>query len=319
MEHPLNDSRASARATPKDFFLWAGAMISLYGAVVAFIALIFDYINYAFPDPLQYYVDPYSSISYEMAALIVLAPVFLVLMRVIRRDIEADQSRAHIWVRRWALFLTVFVAGATIVVDLITLLTTFLSGEDLTARFLLKVLVVLLVAGAGFMHFLADIWGYWQKNPAYARAINWGVALLVVVAVVSGFFIVGTPQTAREYRVDAERVSDLQSIQSQITNYYQLKRTLPQNLDALNDPLMYVMVPNDPDTGRPYAYQKTGDLSFRLCATFTRESRPGQYRAYPATAVAPYEKGVADIWEHRAGETCFERTVDPELFPPVTR
>ena len=58
------------KATPKDFFLWAGAMVSLYGGTVAFINLIFDYINYAFPDALSYYYNPYQgSVAYEMSLL----------------------------------------------------------------------------------------------------------------------------------------------------------------------------------------------------------------------------------------------------------
>lgn len=307
-----------AKATPKDFFLWAGAMIALWGGVVAFIALIFDYINYAFPDPLQYYSDPYSSISYEMAALIVLAPIFLGLMRFIRREIQADSSRANIWVRRWALYLTVFIAGATIAIDLITLITTFLSGEDLSVRFLLKVLIVLLVAAAGFMHFLADIWGYWIKNPGLARWVNWATGLVIVAAILSGFIIVGTPQAARQYRLDQQRVSDLQSIQYQLTNYYQLKRALPGSLDALNDPLQYYAVPTDPISGAAYEYQKAGDLTFSLCATFSRETRLGTERTYPVTAVAP-QKGAAESWSHGAGRVCFERTIDPELYPPVSK
>src|SRR3989344_9571800 len=211
-----------AKTTPKDFFLWAGAMITLYAGVVAFITLLFNYINYTFPDPLRYYTDPYSSgIPYQMASLIVLTPVFLILMRIIRKNIERDPSRAEIWVRRWALFLTVFAAGATIVGDLIVLLTTFLSGEELTFAFLLKVLVVLLVAGAGFMHFMADLWGYWVQNPGRARMVNWSVGVLVIFAIIAGFFIVGTPGQAREYRLDQQKVNDLQSIQSQVVYYWQ--------------------------------------------------------------------------------------------------
>src|SRR4030081_3886133 len=98
------------RTTPKDFFLWAGAMVALYISVFSFLGLVFDYINYAFPNPLQtYYVDPYQSgISYEMASLIVMFPLFFVLMWIIHRDIVRDTSRREIWVRRWALMLTLF-------------------------------------------------------------------------------------------------------------------------------------------------------------------------------------------------------------------
>src|SRR3989338_4869378 len=151
------------KITAKDFFLWAGAMVAFYWSVLAFIFLIFDYINYAFPNPLSYYPsDPYQSgISYEMASLIVLLPLYLFLMRLIRKDIVTDPSRKEIWVRRWALILTLFIAGIAIAVDLIMLLTTFLNGEALTTAFLLKVLIIFLIAGAVFMHFIADLKGHW--------------------------------------------------------------------------------------------------------------------------------------------------------------
>ncbi|MBP7770299.1 MAG: hypothetical protein KA066_00055 [Candidatus Pacebacteria bacterium] len=316
MEHP--------KATPKDFFLWAGAMIALYAGIVAFISLIFDYLNYAMPDmALGYYVDPYASIAYEMASLIVLAPLFLILMRVIRRDIARDSSRAQVWVRRWALFLTLFVAGATIAVDLIVLLTTFLNGEELSARFLLKVLVVLLVAGCGFMHFMADLWGYWARNPGYAKSVTWAVAALVVVSIVSGFFIVGTPQQARQYRLDEQRVNDLMNIQSQLVTYWQGKQKLPANLAELNDPLSYFTLPKDPATGEDYGYRTTNapgaNPSFEVCATFAAPSRDATATdiATPAS-VAVHKGGGMDSWAHGAGQTCFERTIDPELYPPTT-
>jgi hypothetical protein len=304
-----------AKTTPKDFFLWAGAMVSLYAGVIAFIALIFDYLNYVFPDTaLGYYVDPYQGgVAYEMASLIVLAPVFLLLMRVIRRSIAADPSRNEVWVRRWGLFLTVFFAGAAIVVDLIVLIYTFLSGEELGVRFMLKVAVVLLVAAAGFMHFMADLWGYWQKNPSYARYINWAVATLVVVTIVAGFFIIGSPADQRALRIDQQRVSDLQSIQSQIVYYWQQKEALPGTLADLNDSLSYFVVPVDPETKQSYTYKRQSPLDFVLCADFTAVS---PVAGYGSSVAVPAEYGIkGDKWEHGVGTVCFERSIDPELYP----
>lgn len=312
------------KATPKDFFLWAGAMVSLYAGVVAFIGLLFDYINHVFRDPAVasygYYYDPYQSgVAYAMASLIVLAPVFLILMRSIRRSIARDQSRSEVWVRRWALFLTLFIAGVTIVVDLIVLLNTFLSGEELTAAFLLKVLVVLLVAGAGFMHFLADIHGYWERNPAYARYINWAVGVLVVLTVLAGFLIIGSPRDQRILRVDQQRVSDLQNIQSQVVTYWQQKESLPATLTELNDPIAGFTVPTDPETGEAYGYTRQSPLDFTLCATFGAQdpySNRSAARPTPVTAVPHDAKTGGDTWEHGAGEVCFDRSIDPERYPP---
>ena len=306
------------KATPKDFFMWAGAMLALWGGVVAYLALVFDYINYTFPDVLNYYYsDPYSSISYEMASLIVLAPVLLILMRLIRRDIVEDPSRNDIWVRRWALMLTLFAAGATIVVDLIILLTTFLSGEELSIRFLLKVVVVLLVAAAGFMHFLADLRGYWNENPKYARRVNYATAVLVIFTVAAGFFIVGTPQAARQYRFDEQRINSLQQIQGQIVYYWQQKEKLPQSLTDLTDDINGFTVPTDPSTGALYEYRVLGTTSFELCATFAIASRNAPSMPEAPLGARPFLRG--DNWGHEAGRTCFTRTIDKDLYPPVKR
>ena len=239
------------KTTPKDFFLWAGAMVAFYWSVLAFIFLIFDYIDYTFPNPLSYYpADHYQSgISYEMASIIVLLPLFMFLMRLIRKGIAADPSRKEIWVRRWALILTLFIAGVAMAVDLITLLTTFLSGEALTTSFLLKVLVIFLVAAGVFMHFGADLKGYWDAFPMRKRAVEAGVAILAVVTIGSGFFIVGTPAEARLARFDAQKVSDLQNIQSQVVYYWQAKQKLPAEIADLNNSLAYGPVPADVQTG----------------------------------------------------------------------
>lgn len=315
------------KITAKDFFLWAGAMIAFYWTVLAFIFLVFNYIEYTFPNVLSYYpADPYQSgISGEMASIIVLFPLFLLLMKLIRGDIARDPSRKEIWVRRWAIILTLFVAGIAIAIDLITLLTTFLNGAELTTAFLLKVLIIFLVAAGVFMHFISDLRGYWELFPARRNAVRIGVAVLAIVTIVSGFFIVGTPQQARLARFDAQKVSDLQTIQSQVIYYWQAKQALPQSLSNLENTLTFgPMLPVDAQTGAPYSYKVTGALSFQLCATFNAESRASQPQSLQTRAVAPIPAGVKDVplqdnWQHSAGQVCFNRTIDPSFYPPINK
>lgn len=309
------------KTTPKDFFLWAGAMVTFYWSVIAYIYLVFDYINYAFPNALSFYpADPYQSgISFEMASIIVLFPLYLFLMRLIRGDIARDPSRAEVWVRRWALILTLFVAGITAAIDLIALLTTFLNGEALTTAFLLKVLVVFLIAAGVFMHFIADLRGYWTTNPLKKRYVGIGVAVLALVTIFSGFLIVGTPAQARLARFDAQKVNDLQNIQSQVVNYWQAKQTLPATLADLDNSLIYGPTPVDPETGASYDYQITGSLSFKLCADFNRESRGSQnlYYAEPIAISPTGARKPQDTWQHGKGTVCFDRTIDPAFYPPL--
>jgi len=311
------------KVTPKDFFLWAGAMIALYVSVFSLISLLFAYIDKTFPDALNYYVDPYSSgMRFSIASLIVLFPLFLVLMRFIRKDMVRDESRKDIWVRRWALVMTIFVAGASIAGDLIALVNTFLGGE-ITTRFFLKVVVVLLIASVGLMHFLADLWGYWFKFPERARYVGWGIGALILLTIGAGFIIMGSPNQIRLYRFDDQKVSDLQNIQYQIINYWQTKQKLPAKLSDLNDSLQNFSVPVDQQNGQQYRFEATGNTSFKLCATFNAETQtnsPYTTRAIPAPA-SMGEKGapVSDNWFHGSGEVCFDRTIDPERYPPFTK
>lgn len=304
------------KTTPKDFFLWAGAMVSLFASIGAFIGLVFDYINYAFLDPLAYYAsNPYQSgVAYEMSSLIILGAVCIILMRVIHRSIEKDPTRAEIWVRRWALFLTLFVAGAAIAIDLIVVLTSFLNGEELSIRFLLKVLVVLLVASAGFMHFLADLRGYWTANPKLSMRVSVGVGILVILTIVSGFFVLGTPQQARQARFDEQRTSDLQNIQSQIVYFWQQKDRIPANLSELNDSITGFSAPIDPQTNTAYGYEVVSINSFRLCADFNAERTLQPMLIDKYSYIGPRGNDFGDNWSHGAGHVCFDRTIDPERY-----
>ncbi|MDB5244748.1 MAG: hypothetical protein JWN18_618 [Parcubacteria group bacterium] len=312
------------KTTAKDFFFWAGAMVAFYWSVIAYTYLVFDYINFAFPNPLvPFYGSPYDSgISFEMASVIVLLPIYLLLMRFIHSDAKRDPSRNEIWVRRWAIIFTLFVAGVSIAIDIIVLLTTFLSGEALTIAFLLKVLIILLIAAGVFMHFIADLKGYWDTNPSRLNLVRIGVGALAVVTIVAGFFIVGTPQQARLERYDSQKVADLQNIDRQVKYYWQAKQKLPSTLEALRSAPAYGQDTfTDPQTGVSYEYEPTGPMAFTLCAQFNAQSRgtlPSYSEPMPPTTV----DGRAETqksWNHGTGHVCFDSVVDPAFYPPLTK
>ena len=321
---------------PKDFFLWAGAMIALYVSAFSLLALFFDYIDVAFPDSLNLYFDPYSSgIRVAIASLVVMFPLFLVLMHFIRSDIAREPPKKDLWVRRWALVLTIFISGLTAVIDLITLINTFLGGE-LTMQFVLKILVVFLLMSAALMHFLADYWGYWNINPRYARSVAIAVGVMVVATILSGFLIIGTPSQIRMYRFDDQKVSDLGSIQSEIVNYWQTEQKLPTTLADLDDSISGFTIPTDPQTGLSYQYQVLPSLhvagsatssaivalpTFELCANFnavTQSDSPtiAYAPSLPASVGTMGQDIDNDGWYHAAGNKCFVRSIDPKRYPP---
>ena len=171
------------------------------------------------------------------------------------------------------------------------------------------------------MHFIADLKGYWDLWPLRKSYVGIGVTILAIVTIVAGFFIVGTPEQARLQRFDAQKVSDLQNIQSQVVYYWQAKQVLPSAMNDLNNSLNYGSDPIDSQTGEPYVYQATGELSFKLCAAFNAESRASQNVYYESRATMPVPTGgkemMQDNWQHGMGQVCFDRTIDPSFYPPL--
>jgi Domain of unknown function (DUF5671) len=68
-------------------------------------------------------------------------------------------------VRKWLTYIALLIAAGVVIGDLITFLSYFLKSE-LTARFVLKVATVLVIAGAVFWYYLGSL----KKGAAHAEA-----------------------------------------------------------------------------------------------------------------------------------------------------
>jgi len=301
------------RTSPKDVFLQLLMMVTLYIGVISLITLSFSYINYWFPDALDYY--PYGlldSIRISSSMLIVSFPILLLLSWLIQKDFRKTPGKHELKFRRWLVYLTLLVAAITIIVDLIQLVNSFYGGE-LTLPFGLKVLSVLILTGGVFGYYLWDVSHEPQKSNI-PKITAWASSAIVFGMLILGFFVAGSPTHQREVRLDEQRVNDLQMLQSEITNYYQLKQALPENADQLKNELRGFIPPNDPETDEPYTYEKTGPLQFKLCADF---NHPSQFSGKEMRLSYPY--GMDEVWDHEAGEQCFERSIDPEFYPKPIR
>ena len=146
----------TAKSTPYQVFLHLMMMAMLYVSVISVITLMVQYIDLLFPDELIGYGGTYDGIRYSSSALIVAFSVFLLTSWMIRKVFKVHPEQREIGIRKWLIYLTLFVSGITIVVDLIQFVNRFYSGE-LTTPFLLKVLTVLLITAATFGYFLWDL------------------------------------------------------------------------------------------------------------------------------------------------------------------
>src|SRR3989344_1826420 len=309
----FNNQNLGGRTTPKDFFLHLGVIVALYAVVIALINLLFRVINVAFPQIDQYDFYSSSSISFPVATIIIFFPILIVLSLFVYRIYNREPAKKQIWVRRWLLVLTLFVAGVVLAGDLVTLVYYFLDGRELTTAFILKVLSVLVVAAAVFGYVLEDL----RDRLNSSKRKTWGTffRVLLIAAIIAGFSVIGSPKTQRLMRYDDQKIADLQSIQSQVVNYWQLKQTVPTSLEELKDPISSFGIPVDSQTGASYEYRRTGGLSFEICADFNLPSRDSGSKS---AAMRYSEYGFeSENWQHEAGRQCFTRTIDPERYPPI--
>lgn len=307
-----------SKSTPRDVFLHLLAIVLLYIGIFSLIALLWKYVDVLLPDQLKIYYG-YAQASAVMknsiASLLVVWPVFIFINWLIKKSENKIVEKRDLKVKKWLLYLTLFVAALTMIIDMIMLINNFLDGS-LTMNFFLKVLVVLMVAGGVFGYYLWDLKQDISKKLPLAKIFAWVTSGLVLIAIVAGFFIMGTPAEQRAKRFDEQRVQNLQVLQSEIINYWQVKTFLPENLEALKSSVTGFTQPLDPATNQPYEYEIKDDLTFSLCATFSSDGADTKMDTRMTEPQFDYY-GYQANWEHGVGRTCFERTIDPDFYKNV--
>ena len=297
--------------TPRDTFLYLLSIITLVASAISFGALVFGLIDIRFPDPL----NPYASVNYggirmALATLIIVFPVFFWVSTFLHKDVVTNPEKRDSKLRKWLMYLTVFAAGLVVIGDLVTLIYNFLQG-DLTTPFLLKILTVFFIAGSSFFYYLSEIRAHTYPRKAFQAVI----VVVVAAAVVFGFYKAGSPASQRLIRFDQQKIGNLQNTQDRLVYYWQQKGSLPAALSELNDPISGFAVPSDPQTGEKYEYIRTGARAFQLCAVFNLPSQADPSIAKP---VFPPEQ-IFYNWQHETGRSCFDRTIDPLLYPVKPR
>lgn len=294
----------NTKASAKDFFLHLGAIVALYTISISFLNLLFKIINKAFPEVAQniYAWGGGSEISLPVATLIIVFPLFVFLSYLVYKIYDLNPEKKELGIRRWLTYITLFVAGIILAGDLVTVLYKFLDGQDLTWAFSLKALAVILVTGCVFGFYLQDIRD--RVSPRNRKIWAWGVGAIILISVVLGFSIIGSPKTQRLTRLDNQKISELQNIQYQVINYWVTNGIIPETMPN---------IAIDSQTGSPYEYKKTGAMNYELCAVFNTESKVTQPISNPY-AVTIGKTGNED-WSHNVGRQCFQRVIDPIAYP----
>jgi hypothetical protein len=298
---PVPVPRRRPYLNAREAFLYLVLFATLYTSAYNTGQVLFVLIEGWLPDPVQRVHDWRQLGDWlrgATAGIIIAFPIFLLMSRAIGREVAREPEKRGSAVRKWLTYLTLLIAALVIIGDLTVLVTRLLGGE-LAPRFLLKVLVVFLIAAAVFGHYLGDLRREERSTGPPARGVRLGARLsatAVLAVMVAGLVLSGSPRAERLRQLDAQRVDALQSITGYVQSYHALRHHLPDSLAMLLDvPIAAnALALRDPASGEPYGYRMLDSLAYELCAEFQTDGARGGSRL-PS----------ADFWRHGPGRKCF--------------
>ena len=141
----------------------------------------------------------------------------------------------------------------------------------------------------------------------------------VIIAIIGGFWLLGSPNKQRLINLDQERVQNLRAVAREIKNetsgnsYENAENTKDEPLpDKLSESIRNRGYAQDPVTGEVYEYNRLNDEAYELCATFATnteaDSQAQRNNGYP------YNNTYK--WEHPEGRHCYE--IERNALEPKT-
>ena len=322
------------KSSTVDIIINLFSFILLGIVATAFGTLLFGIIEQTFPDALAgssavSVSGAMDGIHYAIAALLIGFPLYVGALRIWFRKFREDEGRTESRLSQWLTYLVLLIASVTIVGDLIAVVFTFLQGE-ITWRFFLKALTISGIAGVifGFYYFERKKIQYHQDIARKTfQTFGWSVASVVCISILLGFFVGGSPETARKQGFDIKRANDLSTLAGCIQGYASDLGTLPASMDVLQRSSAYAYCSSfmqDPETGKMYEYQVLESSltqgagrvgAFELCANFSLSSVETTASGYQKGDF--YQKGDL-IWnEHTAGRDCDTVTAQLGTIAPT--
>lgn len=154
-------SRSGHVESARDAFYYLLNFITLGFWTVSLGQLFYILIARAFPDATQmpeYAESLRNQISWQVAVVVIAFPVFVFVHSLIQRELAKRPDLYDSGVRRWLTYLALVLAALVVLTDGVWFISALLRGE-LTIRFLLDSLVLLVLGGGVFLYYLKTIDG----------------------------------------------------------------------------------------------------------------------------------------------------------------
>lgn len=155
LDSPMPVRRQSAE-NARDAFYYLLNFITLGFWTVALGQIFYRLIAYWIPDPATtaaYSGSLRDDIAWQVATVVIAFPVFLFVHSLIQRELQGRTDLYYSAVRRWLTYLALVVAAIVVLSDAVFVIDALIRGE-LTLRFILDSLVLLVLSGGIFAYYL---------------------------------------------------------------------------------------------------------------------------------------------------------------------
>jgi hypothetical protein len=130
------------------------------------------------------------------------------------------------------------------------------------------------------------------------RLLSIIASVVMLGAVLGGWYVMGSPLHQRELRLDNQRVLALSMAANDIHQYWHRHHALPDDLNAADVPAHWR---SDPVSGKAYVYNRLDQENYSLCADFDAASAAEDIGEGVPHTYVPEES----TWKHPAGTHCF--------------
>ncbi|MAF14341.1 MAG: hypothetical protein CMI53_05650 [Parcubacteria group bacterium] len=293
-----------------DAFLNLFSLITLTWTSIAIGIILFQIIDKFLSAGTVFALSRYSQqgLKFGVASALIVTPIFLFIVTTLHKNYKKGSLNPQSGVYRWLTYLILLVTALNIIGRLIQLVFKLLDG-DYTLASILKISVVLAIAGGIFGYYWYDLKRNNYSKRSQTSQIFFGIIVIVtVVSIIASFFIIDSPKVTNMKKFDQQRVNDLYNLDNMINSYYRETRKIPEDLSDSR----FSQV-TDPKTDEPYSYTVVSEEEFEICATFELavvDDDDEDYKRY----------GGKDWDFHQAGHQCFTSFVfDSDKPLPIPR
>ncbi|MGK7939545.1 MAG: hypothetical protein AB4062_05205 [Crocosphaera sp.] len=134
------------------------------------------------------------------------------------------------------------------------------------------------------------------------RFFLWLSIFVVTIGIVTGFWLLGSPQLQRSLKADQRRVKNLHQIATFIgreTNKNENNFDIPQSLPDKG-------YTSDPITKKSYEYKIIDTTQYELCANFETDSQNNRKKD-------DFYRRLDPFWYHSQGRYCYTLNVQDDV------